>query len=297
MAQKIPTLGILVLGTPDPTSFMKPLREGLRELGYIEDQNIKFEFRSAGGRPADLAPLAAELVARKVDVITTFQTPPSVAAKRATSEIPIVGSSGDPIATGLAASFARPGGNYTGVTGASAELGGKNVELIREVLPSARRVAVLANASDPFHIPFIAHIQSAAKALGIELNVMKIQKVEELDRAFADMEKWRADAVMVQPSLPNRRAADLAVKHRLPAIAPNFGFTRSGGLMSYSADLQALYREAAVFIDKILKGRKPADLPIHLPKKFQLGVNLKTAKALGVTVPSAVVTRADEVIE
>ena len=291
-------LGILVVGSSDVEPLIKELREGLRQLGYAEGQNIVFEFRSAGGATARLPSLANELVALKVDLIVAFQTPAVTAAKQATAEIPIVmGASGDPVGTGLIASLARPGGNIAGVSGASGELGGKNLELIREVLPSARRVAVLANAPDPFHKPFLENIQSSGQTLGIEIKPILVRGVEEFDAAFAEMEKWRAEAVIVQPSLPHRRAVDMALKHRLPSFAPNADFAQAGGLMAYSADQLALTREAANFVDKILKGRKPADLPVQLPVKFLLVINLKTATALGLTLPPTLLTRADQVIE
>ena len=295
---KVARIGVLVLGNPDPGPFLTELRAGLRILGYVEGQDIHLEFRSAGGNPNVLAALAAELVGLKVDIIVAFQTPTVIAAKEATNDIPIVMCpAGDPIATGLVASLSRPGGNVTGVSGATAELGAKNLELIREVLPSARRVAALANAPDPFHKPFLHYIDKAAGTLGIEFKPFLVQRPEAIDASFLEVEKWRAEAVIVQPSLPLGRAAVLAVKHRLPAISPTAPFPAAGGLMSYSADTRALIREGAVFVDKILKGRKPADLPVQQPIKFQLNVNLKTAKAIGLTVPATLLARADDVIE
>ena len=291
-------IGILVLGNPDPAPFMKEFKAGLNEVGYIEGKNVQFEFRSADKNSANLAVRAAELVALKVDVIVAFQTPAVTAAKHATADIPIVmGSAGDPVGTGLVASLARPGGNITGVTGASAELGGKNLELIHEVLPSVRRVAVLANAPDPFSKTFLVHIQAAAKVLNVEINPVMVRDSDQLAADFAEIVKWQAQALIVQPSLPLKRVADLAIKHRLPSFAPNSGLTAAGGMLSYSADLDALYRQSATFVDKILKGRRPADLPVELPTKYWLVINLKTAKAIGVTVPGIMLTRADEVIE
>jgi putative ABC transport system substrate-binding protein len=296
---KIAKIGILALGHPDPAPLLKSLREGLRELGYEEGKNIQLEFRSAQGRPDKLSALAAELVALKVDLIVAFQTPAATAAKQVTHDVPIVMDTvGDPVGTGLVASLARPGGNITGVTGATAELGAKNLELVREVLPAVRRVAVLANAPDPFSKPFLEHIQSAATTLKIEIKPIKVAHgVDELDADFAEIANWQAQAVVVQPSLPEKQIAELALKYKVPAFAPTAGFPALGGLMSYSADLDALYRKGARFIDNILKGRKPADLPVELATKFLLVVNLKTAKALGVSVPGTMLTRADEVIE
>jgi putative ABC transport system substrate-binding protein len=291
-------IGVLVLGNPDPEPFLKELREGLRQLGYIEGQNVQLEFRSAKGKHSDLPVAAAELVALKVDVIVSFQTPAGIAAKNATSEIPIVlGSAGDPVGTGLVASYARPGGNVTGAAGAGPEVGAKTLELVREVLPAVRRAGMLANAADPFHVLLLKSIQDAGQSLGIEIVPVLIWTPDELGAAFAEFQKARAEALIVQPSLPLRLVADLALKHRMPAFASNADFPSLGGLMSYSADQPALYRSSAAFVDKILKGRTPADLPVELASKFLLVVNLKTARALGITVPATLMTRADTVIE
>jgi putative tryptophan/tyrosine transport system substrate-binding protein len=295
---KTPRIGILALGNPDPAPFLKEFREGLRQLGYVEGQNIAIEFRSANGAPAQLLPLARELVALKVDMIVGFQTPTIIAAKQATTEVPIVmGSAGDPVGNGLVASFARPGGNVTGVAGVNAQMGAKNIELIREIFPNIRRIALLLNAPDPFHKPFGANIEAAGQATGIEIKPLLIKGVNEHDRAFAEIDQARAEAVVIQPSLLNKRVADMALQRRLPAISPHADFPVVGGLLSYSADQPTLFREAATFVDKILKGRKPADLPVQLPTKFLLVVNLKTASALGITLPPTLLTRADRVIE
>jgi putative ABC transport system substrate-binding protein len=295
---RITKVGILALGHPDPAPMLKGLREGLQELGYEEGKNIRLELRSAQGRPDKLAALAAELVALKVSVIVAFQTPAATAAKQVTGDVPIVMDTvGDPVGTGLVASLARPGGNITGVTGATAELGAKNLELAREVLPSLRRVAILANAPDPFSKPFLEHIQDAATMLQIEIKPIRVSRADELDADFAAIANWQAHAVVVQPSLPETQIAEMALKYKVPAFAPTAGFPALGGLMSYSADLDALYRKGARFIDNILKGRRPADIPVELATKFLLIVNLKTAKALGVSVPGTLLTRADEVIE
>lgn len=277
---------------------MKEFREGLRELGYVEGQSIQLELRSAGGDTNKLAPLAAELVATKADIIVGFQTPAATVAKQATTDIPIVlAGVGDPIGTGLIASLARPGGNITGVSSATAEMGAKNLELIREVFPSARKVAVLANAPDPFSKSLLEHIQLTAKALNVDIKPVMAHGADQLDAHFEDIAKWQADAIIVQPTLPHRRVAELAIKRRVPAFAPNAGFPAAGGLMSYGNNIDATYRQSAVFVDKILRGRKPADLPVELPTKYWLAINLKTAKAIGVTVPGLVLSRADDVIE
>ena len=296
--QRKPALiGVLALGNPDPASFLAGFRDGLRGLGYVEGRDVRTDLRSADGSEAKLAALAAELAALKPDVIVAYQTPAATAAKRATATIPIVIEAGDPVGTGLIASLARPGGNITGIDGGTAQLGAKNLELIRELLPAAHRVAVLANAPDPFSKPFVAHIEDAARTEKIELKIMMLQSADEIDSALAEVEQWRADAVIVQPSLPHGRSARLALRHHIPAVAPTAVFAKAGGLLSYGADLQAMYRHCADFADKILKGRKPADLPVEQPTAYRLGINLKTAKALGLTVPSTLLARADEVIE
>jgi len=299
MAQgKMPRIGVLALGNPDPTFFLKGLKEGLRDLGYIEGQSIQFEFRSADRDPANLAPRAAELVALKVDILVPFQTPAATAAKQATKDIPIVmGGAGDPVGTGLVASLTHPGGNITGVSGAGTELGAKQLELIREILPDARRVGALINAPDPFSRPFLAQIQASAKALNIELVPFMLNGADGLEAAFDEMAKSRTSAVIVQPSLPHEPTARLALRHHLPSFSPNPLFPGSGGLVAYSAHYDSLYRDTASLVDKVLKGRSPGELPVQLPSKFWLAINLKTAKAIGVTVPGVMLTRADEVIE
>ena len=294
----MPRVAVLALGNPDPQIFMKEFREGLRELGYVEGQSIQLELRSAGGDANKLAPLAAELVATKANLIVGFQTPAATAAKQATKDIPIVlAGVGDPIGTGLIASLARPGGNITGVSSATAEMGAKILDLIREMFSSSRRVAVLVNASDPFSKPLLDHIQATAKALNVDIKPVMVHGADQLDAHFEDIAKWPADAIIVQPSLPHQRVAELAIKHRLPAFAPNAGFPAAGGLLSYGNDIAATYRQSAAIVDKIIKGRKPADLPVELPTKYWLAINLKTAKAIGVTVPGLMLTRADDVIE
>ncbi len=291
-------VGILVLGDPDPAQFLKEFREGLRELGYVEGQNIVLEFRSANGSMSQLQSLARELVSRKVDVIVGLQTPAIKAAKEATTQIPIVmGLAGDPVDNALIASFARPGGNVTGMAGAGAVLSGKLLEISREMLPTMRRVSVMANAPDPFHKVFVKHIQTAGRSLGLTVQTQLLQDPDELERAFARSAAGGADAVVVQPSLPLRRSAQLALQHRLPAFSHGDDFVAVGGLASYSADYAAVFRQSATFVDMVLKGRKPADLPVQLPTKYLLVVNLKTAAALRLVLPSTLLLRADRVIE
>src|SRR5438034_3667259 len=295
---KLPTVGALVIGSTDPEQFWRDFRQGLRDLGYVEGQNIRFEFRSAQGQANRVPELAAELVRLKVDVIVTWFTPPTQAAKQATHEIPIVmADTGDPIGTGLVASLPRPGGNVTGIASVTAELAGKSVQLIRDMLPSARRVTALANATDPFSKPFLEQIQLGGEATGTAINPIRISNNEEFESAFAAMERDRPDAIIVQPSLPSKRAAELALQHRLPAVSVPRWFVDEGGLTSYSAIYADLFHKAAVYVDKILKGAQPADLPVEQPTRFQLVINMKTANALGITVPATLLARADEVIE
>jgi putative ABC transport system substrate-binding protein len=295
---KVPTIGALVIGNISPEQFWREFRLGLRDLGYVEGQNIRFEFRSAEGHLDRLPELAAELVRLKVDMIVTWFTPTALAAKQATHEIPIVmAETGDPVGTGLVASLPRPGGNVTGIAAVTAELAGKTVQLIREILPSARRVTALANATDPFSKPFLEQIRLGGEATGTTINPVRIGSSEEFEAAFASMEKDRPDAVIVQPSLPSKRAAELALKHRVPAVSVPRWFAEQGGLMAYSPRYVDLFRKAAVYVDKILKGAKPAELPVEQPTHFDLVFNMNTAKALGLTVPPTLLARADEVIE
>jgi putative ABC transport system substrate-binding protein len=295
---KVPTIGALVIGNINPEQFWREFRQGLRDLGYVEGQNIRFEFRSAEGHLDRLSELAAELVRLKVDIIVTWFTPTALAAKQATDEIPIVmAETGDPVGTGLVASLPRPGGNVTGMAAVTAELAGKSVQLIRDMLPSARRVTALANATDPFSKPFLEQIKLGGEATGTTINPVRISSSEEFETAFALMEKDRPDAVIVQPSLPSKRAAELALKHRVPAVSVPRWFAEEGGLMSYSARYVDLFRKAAVYVDKILKGAQPADLPVEQSTHFELVINMKTAKVLGIDVPASLLARADEVIE
>jgi putative ABC transport system substrate-binding protein len=284
---RLPVIGVLLpAGNPEPEAFLKGLREGLNEYGYVEGQNIRLELRSA---EASLLPArAAELVRLKVDVIVTSLTPAAQAAKQATREIPIVmAPAGDPVATGLVASLARPGGNLTGMSAASAELAGKSLELIREVIPAVRRAAVLANEIDPFTRPLLEQISQGARALGIEIMPVMIRPAAPLEAAFAAMSRRQAEALIVQGSVLSQEVFDLAIKHRL----------RSGGLMTYSASAAEVHRVAAGYVDNILQGRKPMDLPVSQPTRFELVVNLRTARALGLAISPILLARADEVIE
>jgi putative ABC transport system substrate-binding protein len=291
--QKVPTIGVPVVESPGSERFWRLFRESMRDLGYVEGQNVRFEFRSAQ-QVSRLPDLAAELVQRKVDIIVTWFTPAARAAKQATREIPIVMAlAGNPVESGFVESLARPGGNVTGISGVGAELAGKCVELIREMLPSARRIAALANAPDPFSKLFLEQISLRGAASGTTIDTVMIQSADELEAAFVAMEKKRPDAVIIQPSLPTKRVTELALKSRIPAVSFVRGIVEAGGLMTYGIAEADVYRRAAVFVDKILKGAKPADLPVEQPTKFELVINLKTAKALGLTIPQILLLRAD----
>jgi putative ABC transport system substrate-binding protein len=295
---KVRRIGALLLGNADAESFRTELRDGLRKLGYTEGQNINFDFRSAGGNIDLLPQLAAELVALRVDVIVALYTPCALSAQQATREIPIVVVSGDPVGTGLATSLNRPGGNITGVSLMAAALHGKCVELFRDMLPTVRRVAVLLNAEDPFWKQIQEQVELAGGATGIEIapSVM-VRGPNEIDAACAAMKKEGAGAVVVHGSLSTKNVAELALKHGLPAATQTRSFAEVGGLMSYGADGPDVFRQTALFVAKILQGGNPANMPVEQPTRFELVVNLRTAKALGITVPEAFLVRADEVIE
>lgn len=294
-APKRATLGVLVVGNPEP--FVGILRRALRERGYEDGRNLRIEVRSGQGNLDRLPALATELAKLKVDVLVGWQTPSVHALKQATTSIPIVMMAGDPLATGVVTNLARPGGNVTGVSATTAAIGGKTLELIREILPAAKRVAVLGNATDPFTKPFVEQLEKAGPGQAIAIRTLLVRGPEEFDAMFAEMAKWRADAVIVQPSLPREPAIALALKHRFPAISPTSLFPQAGGLMSYAASVTPLYGELASYIDRILRGAKPGELPVQQPTTYELVVNLKTAKALGITIPRALLLRADRVIE
>jgi len=296
---KVARIGVLYIGLADAESFKKELRDGLRELGYVEGQNIAFEFRSAEGKLDRLPELASELVRLKVDLIVALYVPSALAAKQATREIPIVIIAAEPIETGIVASWARPGGNITGVALMSAALVGKCVELFRDMLSATRRIAVLTNAADPLFAKLVVdQIETAGRVTGIEIQPIMVRGPdEELDTAFATIARGRSDAVVIQGSLSTKRIADLALEHRLPAASTTRGFVDAGGLMSYGADGPAIFRHSARFVQRILQGRQPNDLPIEQPTKFELAVNLRTAKAMGLTIPESFLARADEVID
>jgi putative ABC transport system substrate-binding protein len=291
-------VGVLLFGEAEGASLRTELREGLREAGYVEGQNIQFEVRSADGKLDLLPRLAAELVTAKVDVIVAHFTPSALAAKRATGEIPIVFLAGDPLGTGIVSSLARPGGNLTGLSAMGAELQGKCVELLRDMLPSVRRIAALGYAADPFSKPFVDQVQHAGRTTGIEIDpILMLNGPNEIEGAFEAMEKAHADAFITGGTFSTKQVTDLALKHRLASAANFRSFAEAGGLMSYGYQGAALYRHMALFVQKILQGNKPADMPVEQPTKFELVINLKTAKALSIEVPLFFQQRADDVIE
>jgi putative ABC transport system substrate-binding protein len=296
---KAARIGALYIGTADAESFKQELQEGLRELGYVDGQNIAFEFRSAEGKLDRLPELAAELVRLKVDVIVALYVPPSLAAKQATRDIPIVVIVGDPVETGIVPSLAHPGGNITGVSLMASALGGKSVELFRDMLPSARRVGVLGHATNPvFAKSMLDEVLVAGRTTDTEIEpVVMIRGPEEAESAFATMVSRRADAVVVQGSLAVKPVTDMAIKYRLPTASTTRAFADIGGLMSFGADGPAAFRHGAKFVQRILQGKQPKDIPIEQPTKFELAINLKTAKAIGLTVPETFLRRVDVLIE
>ena len=296
--QALRRIGVLVVGNADVDAFRTELSEGLRQSGYIEGRNVVFEFRSAEEKLDLLPKLAGELVAIKVDVIVALYTPCALAAQQATKEIPIVAVSGDPVGTGLVQSLAHPGGNITGVSLMAAELGGKCVELFHDMFPSLRRIAALGNAADPFSKAFLEQVLAAGRATGVEIApVIMVRSPDEVGAAFAAMKNDEAGAVVVQASLQSQNVAELALKHRLPAATIPRSFAEFGGLLSYGADGPESFRQSAGFVAKILQGALPRDIPVEQPTKFELVLNLKTAKALGIEIPGWLLSRADEVIE
>jgi putative ABC transport system substrate-binding protein len=281
-------------------------RQGLRDLGYVEGRNVVIEYRDAEGKVERHPALAAELVALKVDVIVVAgSTLTAQTAKQATSTLPIVFIAvGDPVGSGLVTSLARPGGNVTGLSNIGPELVGKCLELLKQAVPGVDRVAVLwvpGALGERTDKDMLKGAEVAERALGVQLQFVDARGLENFDRAFSDMTSARAGGLTVLPSArllrEHRRLVDLAAKNRLPAVYTSREFVDAGGLMSYGADQPELFRRAATYVDKILKGAKPGDLPVEQPTKFELVINLKTAKALGLTIPQSVLARADEVIQ
>ena len=296
---RIARIGALYIGIADADSFKKELREGLRQLGYVDGQHVAFEFRSAEGKLDRLPGLAAELVRLKVDVIVALYVPCALAAKQATRDIPIVFIAGDPVETGIVPSLARPGGNITGVSLMAIASHAKSIELIRDMLPSARRVGVLGQSTNPvFAKAMVDEVLLAGGPTGMKIQpVVMIRAADEAETAFATMVRDRADAVIVQGSLAVKSLTDVAIKYRVPTASTTRSFADIGGLMAFGADGPAAVRHGATFVHRILQGRQPKDMPVEQPTKFELAINLKTAKAIGLKIPQAFLLRADVVLE
>jgi putative ABC transport system substrate-binding protein len=300
-------IGYLSIGSGTGAVYTRPLegfRQRLRELGWVEGRNIAIEFRYAEGRADRLPGLADELVRLKVDIITAVPTPAALAARNATNTIPIVGMSlTEPVAVGLVASLARPGGNVTGVSYTfGTEIFGKQLELLRDVAPKVRRVAVLASPTGiPAYPQMLDAVRAAARSLGLELQLLEVREPSDFDSAFAAMAKERVGALLVMGHslffIHRARLADLAARNRLPSMSTQEQWVDAGGLMSYGPNFVDLYRRGATYVDRILKGAKPGDLPIEQPTNLSLVLNLKTARRLGLTIPPAMLQRADQVIE
>jgi putative ABC transport system substrate-binding protein len=301
-AGKMPRIGVLGGDRSAQTARIKAFREGLGELGYVEGKSIVIEWRFLGDKGDRFPALAVELTRLKVDVLVAFGPASTQAAKEATNTIPIVMAQvNDPIGAGFVASLARPGGNITGLSMMAPELSGKKLELLKEIVPKLSRVAVFGTSTLPGNAQSVKETELAAKTLGLQLAYLGVEDPKDFDTAFRDAVSWRAHAIIVlqSPVFGSRRKAlvELAVKNRLPAIYPHSDYMDVGGLMYYGPSTTALFRRAATYVDKILKGAEPADLPVEQATKFELLINLKTAKALGLTIPQSVLLRADQIIE
>ena len=297
---KVPRIGILFIGGRNQPH-LEAFKQGLRERGYMEGENITFDYRYADGKEDRLPVLAAELVHLKVDVIVVTADVSAQAAQQATKTIPIVVTTGDPVTWGLADSLAKPGGNVTGLSVLLADLSGKRVEILRETFPKLTRVATLWNPTERVATPVFKETSTAAQALSLQLDSFEVQTLQDIEKAFAEMPKLRPNALLVLLSplvtLHSQRIVGMAFKQHLPGMYPTRQFAEEGGLMAYGPLIGDLYRRAATYVDKILKGAKPADLPVEQPMKFEFIVNLKVAKQIGVTIPPNVLVRADRVIK
>ena len=300
-ASKVHRIGILeTVPATQNAANLDALRKGLRALGYVEGQNLSIEYRSADGRAERFPELAADLVRRKVDLILTRGTPAARAAKNATESIPVVmATMGDPRA--IVANFAKPGGNITGVTTFSTELMGKRIELLKELVPSLTRVGLLQNMGNPAAPPEWEETKTAAQALGVQAEILDVRSQDDLGRAFELAIRRNVDALVIGADgitqMHQQAIVQWVARNRLPASYPSREFVEAGGLMAYAVNYPDLYFRFATYIDKILKGARPADLPVEQPTKFELVFNMKTAKALGLTIPQALLLRADEVIQ
>ena len=299
-AFRIGILGNISLAEPEGARLWGAFIQGLRDLGYVEGKNVTIEWRISEGNYERLPDLAAELVRLKVDVIVVPADQNALAAEQATRAIPIV-MIGNPVGSGLVANLARPGGNITGLSVLARELVGKQLELLKELIPRLSSIAVLWNPANPSHSLALEEARVAAQSLGIELQIPGARKPDEFEGAFAAMTRERVGAVLVLLDgmflLHQSRIIDLAAKNRLPAMYSGRSDVAAGGLMEYAASLPDIFRRAAAYVDKILNGAKPADLPVEQPTKFELVINFKTAKALGITIPQSVLLRADEVLQ
>ncbi len=296
-AKTIPRIGLLA----DATSW-EPLRLGLRDLGYVEGKSVALEERSSQGRNARFSDLASELVRLNVNIIVTWGTPATLAAKQATTTIPIVmASAGDPVRSGLVSSLAHPGGNVTGLTVLGPDLAAKRLELLKEAVPTMTGVAFLWNPANPDQKSSLKEVQAGARALGVTLHSVEARSREELERSLAAMKQNRPSALLMTADAVHQRyigrIVAFALENRLPAMYQLKEAVDRGELMSYGASLPDLGRRAATYVDKILKGAKPADLPVEQPTKFELVINMKTAKALGLEIPQSILVRADEIIQ
>jgi putative ABC transport system substrate-binding protein len=304
-AKKIPAVGFLSEGFPSSVSDstrIEAFRKGLHEIGYMEGKNISIDYRFAEGKRDRLPDLAAELVQLKVDVIVTYGTVGTLAVKRATTTIPIVmASSSDPVGRGLVASLARPGGNVTGLSSVAPDLSGKRLELLKEVIPKLTRVAVLWDSSGGQASANFKDTQVAARALRVQVQSLEVRSANDFEPVFKAATRDRVGSLIVLQSLltnaHRQRIVELVATNRLPAMYTQAEYVNVGGLMSYAPSYNDIYRRAATYVDKILKGTKPADIPVEQPTKFDLIINLTTARALGLTVPPTLLARADEVIE
>ena len=297
---KVPRIGIVFIGGRDQPH-LASFKQGLRERGYIEGKNIYLEYRYAEGHYDRLPGLAADLVRDKVDVIVTTSSISARAARQATRTSPIVMASGSPVERGLAESFSKPGGNVTGLSVFALELSGKRLELLKETVPKMTRVAALWSSSENESVLGFKETQDAAKALSLRIQSVELGDAGEMQKTFADLNKMQVDALLVVLSplvtLNSRRIVELALKQHLPGMYPTRQFVEEGGLMGYGPLLGDLYRRAATYVDKILKGSNPGDLPVEQPTKFELVINLKTAKQIGITIPPNVLARADRIIK
>ncbi len=292
-----PTLGLFSLHDGDTEQFAADMRRELTVLGYREGSTLKLDVRSAHGDTQKLAEIAAAFIALRVAAIAAYQTPAALAAKQATTTVPVIMSAADPVGSGVVTSLARPGGNVTGTSNFTAELVAKNIEVLHEALPAVRHITIVINAADPFTPTFLEHAKAAARTLGLDHAVVSLMPPDQLEHALASVSKMTTGAIVVQPSLPRRVAFEFGLRAGLPVISPISGTAAEGALFSYAANRGQLSRRMASAVDKVLRGAKPADLPVEQPTEFVLSINLQTAQAIGVTIAPTMLARANEVIE